>query len=231
MAWTTTAPTLPAGASWSDWKTGNAQTANSYYNFRIQVRCARGETNTVWLAIRFQLYGKDYNTAGSATISLKAQAKVEDNSYSSSSTYDLKASYGEWSTAKTIYYSDEAWYSETVYARLYWTSSSITGAQSFSAPDFVTQYTITYDGNTYTGGETPNSYKTYAYTATISANGYTKGGYVFDHWNTAADNSGTSYSVGGPYTTNADLTLYAIWVYSGVPVILGDLLTIKQLIN
>ena len=33
--------------------------------------------------------------------------------------------------------------------------------------------------------------------------------YTFSHWNTASDNSGTSYSSGGSYTANAAATLYA----------------------
>jgi hypothetical protein len=47
--WQTSAPTLPSGASWSDWKTGNANTSNTYYNFRVAARIARGDQNTIWL--------------------------------------------------------------------------------------------------------------------------------------------------------------------------------------
>ena len=34
---------------------------------------------------------------------------------------------------------------------------------------------------------------------------------TFDSWNTKSDGSGTSYSAGGTYSTNAALTLYAQW--------------------
>ena len=36
-------------------------------------------------------------------------------------------------------------------------------------------------------------------------------GYTFLHWNTAADNSGTSYTSGEAYNSQADLKLFAIW--------------------
>jgi uncharacterized repeat protein (TIGR02543 family) len=38
-----------------------------------------------------------------------------------------------------------------------------------------------------------------------------KTGETFVGWNTAPDGSGTSYSVGASYTTNADVTLFAEW--------------------
>lgn len=37
------------------------------------------------------------------------------------------------------------------------------------------------------------------------------GGYVFKEWNTKSDGTGTSYAPGASYSTNAALTLYAIW--------------------
>lgn len=36
-------------------------------------------------------------------------------------------------------------------------------------------------------------------------------GYRFIEWNTASDGSGTTYERGSAYTTDADITLYAIW--------------------
>lgn len=46
---------------------------------------------------------------------------------------------------------------------------------------------------------------------TLSSTKPTRDGYAFWHWNTASNNSGTSYNPGGSYTANAAATLYAIW--------------------
>ena len=54
--------------------------------------------------------------------------------------------------------------------------------------------------------------KTYGSTHTVPATQPTRSGYVFKCWNTKADGSGTNYYGGtSTYSSNATLTLYAIW--------------------
>lgn len=45
----------------------------------------------------------------------------------------------------------------------------------------------------------------------LTKNAFTREGYVFDHWNTKADGSGTSYTGAQSVTLKEDTTLYAIW--------------------
>jgi uncharacterized repeat protein (TIGR02543 family)/prepilin-type N-terminal cleavage/methylation domain-containing protein len=45
----------------------------------------------------------------------------------------------------------------------------------------------------------------------LSANSFTRTGYTFSGWNTAADGSGTAYAAGGTVNLTADLALYAQW--------------------
>lgn len=45
----------------------------------------------------------------------------------------------------------------------------------------------------------------------LSANTYTREGYVFNGWNTAANGTGTPYGAGANYSFAADMTLYAQW--------------------
>jgi uncharacterized repeat protein (TIGR02543 family) len=45
----------------------------------------------------------------------------------------------------------------------------------------------------------------------LSANSFTRTGYTFSGWNTAADGSGTAYAAGGTVNLTAELTLYAQW--------------------
>ena len=43
------------------------------------------------------------------------------------------------------------------------------------------------------------------------ANTFTRTGYSFSGWNTAANGSGTAYADGATYSFAADVTLYAQW--------------------
>lgn len=45
----------------------------------------------------------------------------------------------------------------------------------------------------------------------LRENGFTRRGYRFTGWNTAADGTGTAYAPAQPYNTKSDLSLYAQW--------------------
>ncbi|MCL2059921.1 MAG: InlB B-repeat-containing protein [Oscillospiraceae bacterium] len=77
----------------------------------------------------------------------------------------------------------------------------------FKGPDIVT---ITYDPNGGVGNPYSVKYYYNNYFA-IQNQGYTRPGYTFDGWNTAADGSGTPYQNGDGFRTIADVTLYAQW--------------------
>ena len=68
---------------------------------------------------------------------------------------------------------------------------------------------VTFLGNTSDGGST---LKQSANTTTVlTANGFTKTGYTFTNWNTAANGSGADYVYDASYSFYSDLTLYAQW--------------------
>ena len=76
-------------------------------------------------------------------------------------------------------------------------------------------YTVTYDANGATSGSVPAAQtKTQGVALTLAANtgSLVKTGYSFAGWNTAANGAGTDYAVNNSYTTDAPLTLYAIWI-------------------
>ena len=78
----------------------------------------------------------------------------------------------------------------------------------------LTTYTVTYNGNSNSGGTVPsNQTKTDGVNLTLASNSGTlvRTGYTFAGWNTAANGSGTDYAVGATYTANASATLYAKW--------------------
>ena len=72
--------------------------------------------------------------------------------------------------------------------------------------------TMTYDVNGGSGTMTdPNSPYNNGSTVTVLANSFTRTGYVFNCWNTAANGSGTKYVAGDTFTITANTTLYAQW--------------------
>ena len=100
-------------------------------------------------------------------------------------------------------YADGASYpfsaSTTLYAQ--WTVSVI------STPP--TSYTVTFNGNGSTGGSMAT--ETDSAATALTANAFTRTGYTFAGWNTAANGSGTSYANGASYPFTASATLYAHW--------------------
>ena len=80
----------------------------------------------------------------------------------------------------------------------------------------INTYTVTYNGNTNTGGTAPTDGSSpYNYNSTVTVLGntgtLTKTGYTFSGWNTAADGSGTSYAAAATFSISTDTTLYAQW--------------------
>lgn len=74
----------------------------------------------------------------------------------------------------------------------------------------IDSYSITYNANGGTGA--PNiQTKWYGTDITLSSVKPSRGGYTFDSWNTRKDGTAKTYNPGDKYTTNAALTLYAIW--------------------
>jgi hypothetical protein len=84
----------------------------------------------------------------------------------------------------------------------YWgVNVSLSSTRCSKANTTATGYTVTFNGNGGTAGSTSISA-----TNTIS--------HTHSSWNTAAAGNGTSYSLGGTYSANANATLYAIYTQS-----------------
>ena len=71
-------------------------------------------------------------------------------------------------------------------------------------------YTVTFNANGGSGTMAPQTV-TAGDTITLNANSFTRSGYTFSGWNTAANGSGTSYANRASVSPNANLTLYAQW--------------------
>ena len=178
-------------------------------------------------------YTGSTNTSKTATYTFNgwatsaSGAKVYSNSQSvknlSSTNGATVNLYANWTSASVNYtpsrtgYTFGGWYKEAactnkVSDATYTPTSNITVYAKWTA----NTYTIAYDGNGATGGNTANSSHTYDSAKNLTANGYTKTGYEFIGWNTKSDGSGTGYkdeeSVVNQTATNGEtITLYAQW--------------------
>ena len=81
-------------------------------------------------------------------------------------------------------------------------------AQWVAAP--ATKCTVTFDANGGTGAMDMLT-ADLGTTVTLPASTFTRDGYVFAGWNTAADGTGTAIVNGGQLTLGSDATLYAQW--------------------
>lgn len=84
-----------------------------------------------------------------------------------------------------------------------------TASGSISVPA-KPSYKITYAANGGSGAPSTQT-KWYGTSVTLSSTKPTRTGYTFSKWNTNSAGTGTSYAAGATYSTNAALTLYAIW--------------------
>ena len=74
-------------------------------------------------------------------------------------------------------------------------------------------YTVSYDANGGTGAPGRQT-KTYGVTLTLTTIQPTRQNYLFGGWSKDRNATSASYSAGGSYTNNADVTLYAVWQYN-----------------
>jgi uncharacterized repeat protein (TIGR02543 family) len=93
-------------------------------------------------------------------------------------------------------------------------TASITGTSGNIAVSAT--YSVTYNGNTNTGGTVPVDGNAHAAGALVTVLGNTgslvKTGYTFAGWNTAANGSGAGYAGGATFAMGpASVTLYAQW--------------------
>ncbi len=74
----------------------------------------------------------------------------------------------------------------------------------------VNTYTVTYNANGGSGAPSSQT-KTYGVNLTLSSTKPTRTGYTFQGWATTSSATTATYQPGATYTSNANLTLYAVW--------------------
>ena len=78
----------------------------------------------------------------------------------------------------------------------------------------IVNYTVTFNANGGTGTMAAQTFEADVSQA-LAANTFTRDGYVFTGWNTAAYGSGTAYTDGQVITLTHDIKLYAQWKSAG----------------
>ncbi|MBQ7821731.1 MAG: InlB B-repeat-containing protein, partial [Clostridia bacterium] len=109
------------------------------------------------------------------------------------------------------------------------TNVSLTANQTLYAHWTANPYTVTYDANGGSGAPAAQI-KTHGVTLTLSSTKPTRTGYMFAGWATSANGS-VAYAAGASYTTNASITLYAVWNKNSCSILFdenGDNVTIDE---
>jgi uncharacterized repeat protein (TIGR02543 family) len=114
-------------------------------------------------------------------------------------------------------YTFAGWYADSELSAIFNFSSPVTGETTIYAKWTPITYTAAFNKNeTSAAGIMANQTFTYGVEQTLSANSFTRSGYTFTGWNTAADGGGTAYADGESVsnlasTQGATVTLYAKW--------------------
>lgn len=149
-------------------------------------------------------YTIKYNANGGSGAP-SSQTKWKDQTLTLSSTKPTRTGYSfqGWSTSSTATsatYSAGGKYTANSAAMLYavWKANT---------------YTVTYNANGGSGAPAKQT-KTYGVSLTLSSTKPTRTNYTFKGWATSASATTAAYAAGGTYTTNASITLYAVWELS-----------------
>ena len=147
----------------------------------------------------------------------KSSATTSKGSINIQTTYDSGSG---WSTTNQLLLrTEKKTYSRSTSSQSKTCSARLTGVERVGGTMSVSakytipalnSYTVTYNANG--GSRAPSSQKKYyGRSLTLSSTKPTKTGYTFSKWNTKSNGTGTSYNPGSTYTSNASVTLYAIW--------------------
>ncbi|MEI6604597.1 MAG: leucine-rich repeat protein [Verrucomicrobiota bacterium] len=208
---------VKTGFTFAGWNTAADGTGTSYAAANTET-LTMGSTNVIlyakWIPIityAVTYYGNG-NTSGTVP--------VDGGTYLTDATVTVKANTGTltktgfafagWNTAANG--------SGTPYAASGSATFTMGTANVTLFAQWAIPYSVSYDGNTSTGGSVPTDSIAYASGATVivktNTGTLTKTGFAFAGWNTAANGSGTPYAASGSATFtigSANVTLFAQW--------------------
>ena len=206
----TTKPTR-TGYTFQGWGTSTSDTSVDYASGANYTSNANITLYAIWKAVTYTV---KYNANG-GTGAPSSQTKTYGKTLTLSSTKPTRASYIN-DKGATVSYTFKGWAtsasSSTVAYKAgatYTANSSVTLYAVWQTDTTILTYDIVYE--TGDGTEVMSQIKTKGTATILSTVVPKRNGFTFVSWNTASDGSGTSYSSGSTYSTDADLVLYAIW--------------------
>lgn len=179
----------------------SAKTYKIYAKFvGIDMLGAPVYVNTSFTVPKLPTYTIAYNANGGSGAP-SSQTKYHGKTLTISSTKPTRTGYSfkGWALTST--------------GTVYYTSGSSCGKNenlTLYAVWEANTYAVTYNANGGTGAPA-NQTKTYGVTLTLSSTIPTRANYTFKGWGTSASATTVAYAAGANYTTNAAITLYAIW--------------------
>lgn len=169
---------------------------------------------TLYAVWQKNTYTIKYNANG-GTGAPSNQTKTYGVNLTLSSTKPTRSSYVD-ENGSTISYTFKGWATSSSSSTVayksgatYTANASITLYAVWTVTTTVVTYDIVYE--TGDGTNVASQEKTKGTSIKLSSIVPTRNGFTFSKWNTKSDGTGTNYNPGATYSTNADLTLYAIW--------------------
>lgn len=202
----------PSGTKWGS-------IVGNYGRIGIYASVSNTATETK-VTIETWFWSKYSVSDGSNTYYYNANASTATTSYGSVSISTTSNSGGGWSTANQVklkgpstYTYDRGTSNKTVSYAVKLTGINVVGGTmtattSISVPAKAS-YTVSYNANGGSGAPSSQT-KWYGTNITLSSSTPSRSGYTFQGWATSAS-GGVAYNPGSTYSSNASVTLYAVW--------------------
>lgn len=193
------------GYTFKGWATSRSATTATYAAGASYTGNAALPLYAVWQAVTYAVTFNANGGSGAPSSQTKTYGvALSLNGWGSTSTTDAPTRTG---------YTFQGWSTSSSATSATYTSSS----HSYTDNKTVTLYAV-WKANTYQvaynanggSGTVQSQTKTYNVALTLRSNSFTRAGYAFKGWATSAKGS-VAYAAGASYTTNAAVTLYAVW--------------------
>lgn len=191
--------------------------ANSKGKVGLYISTSSTNTTTtvtvdVWVWTRYgcydssnALYFTDNSTSattGRGSVSFSHSVNSSWSTSNQTKIYTYTGSYARATTAKTVYCAAKL-------TDIDWVDADMSVSASYTIPA-LTSYAVTYNANGGSGAP-GNQTKYYGANLTLSSTKPTKEGHSFLGWATTSSATSAAYAAGATYTSNAALSLYAVW--------------------
>lgn len=196
------------GYQFKGWSTNSAATSPMYEANKSYSLALSGETINLYAVWQLKTYTVSYNLNGGTS-----NKEFSSHNFTINNRSFTVSSYQPERTG----YNFSGWSDRGADSTIITHSTNTT--YTLSLKDYILYavwtpktYTISYNSNGGSGTIAAQT-KTYGTNLILASSGFTNGNLRLSHWNTVADGSGNTYSLGASYgdAGTSNVTLYAIW--------------------